>query len=366
MLLAFVLWARRKPRSRRGTRALSPKRTPLVPSRPAPPPELEEAVVNGESTPIPASLAELTLLTQETMTEEGRQLQARICAELQEPHPVQRQLAIGLDDPEDLIEVVSSDAGLSADVLRTVNSAAFSLVEPITSVPQAVNYLGVNVVKGLVLRATLRQTSPDPDPAQEQALVHVWQSACSASAMARLLALELGRPRPSILGTQTLFFNIGDVALLRCFPGAEAWYREGISVVDRIHLQQEHCGLNGALLGAALVRQWGLPEEIGAAIERGYLPLTTGPADHPLRGDERIDNILLYLASRIGDRMTYHGLRDISSLDLTPGTEPSLYWLGAHLHAARIGRAMDLLYTPGFTRKANRVLGAFADRRQGG
>ena len=362
LLAALLWWRRRAPR--RGAGASGSPAAQVASARESRR-TVSPAVVTGESAPIPPELSSLSLRGEDTLDEQDRALLERVCAEMGEPHPVQRQLASGLDDPEDLIEVVSSDAGISADVLRTVNSAAFALMEPITSVPQAVNYLGVNIVKGLVLRVTLRQSARAAEPAQEQALTHVWQSALATSAMARLLALELGRPRPSVLGTQALFLNIGDVALLRSVAGADAWYRQGTVPVERIRQQQEECGLNAAIVGAAVVRRWGLPEGIGDAIARGWLPLGTGPGQHPLRGEAREDNVLLYLASRIGDRLAYHGLRDIAELDLTPGTDPSLYWLGAHLHAARLGRVTELVYTPGFCRKANRVLATFAARGQG-
>ena len=357
--------ARARQRKRSSAAVVFP---PGRPSQPTPAPRnksmaLKAApVVSNDSTPIPDVLVDLSLLSEEDLDDDGQATLAQICAQYEEPHPVQRKLATGLDEPEDLIEVVSADAGLSADVLRTVNSAAFALMAPITSVPQAVNYLGVAIVRALVLRATLIKSPDEQDPEREQALMHLWQSACAASAMARLLALDLGRSRPSILGTKALFTSIGDVAVMRCIPGAESWYEKSSSMVDRIRQQQSQCGLNSALVGAALARQWSLPEEIRKAIAGSYLPLVNSPVGYPLRGEARIDNVLVYLAMVIGDRTTYHGMRDIASLDLSPGSVPELYWLDAHLHAARLGRVTDLLQTSAFRHKANRVLQTFAAR----
>lgn len=367
LLVAWAIWQLRPQRRLSSPRRRSGRKTQrregeALPSHAVDELDVQDAEVPAES--MPSSLAELRILTRSDLDTTARETMQRICHDLDEPDPVQRRLATGLDDPDELISVVGSDAGLSADVLRTVNSAAFALVAPITSVPQAVNYLGVNIVKGLVLRATLRRAASDSDPAQAAALQCIWQSACAASAMVRLLALELGMARPSVLATEALFFNVGDVALVHGVPGATDWYREGLSIVERIGRQQAECGLNASVLGASLVRQWQLPASIGDAVEYAYLPLAMEAADHPMTGEPRRENVLRFLGSRIGDRVTYHGLRDIAELDLVPGTEPGLYRLGAHLDAAGLGRVRELIGAPGFRRKANRLLEAFADTRQ--
>mgnify|MGYP006273887301 CR=1 FL=1 len=284
----------------------------------------------------------------------------QVCAQMPEPNPVQRHLATGLDEPEDLVQVVSSDAGLTAEVLRSVNSPVFALAEPITSVRHAITFLGINIVKGIVLRAALAENdSAARSREQDAALARIWQSACCASAVVQLIAQELGRPRASVIGTRALFFNLGDVALLNAVPAAPSWYREGVSVVERLEAQQAACGANAPIIGGRLARRWGLPEEIARAVETAYLPLVTPPQDFPLQGDARVDALLLYLAGRIGDRVAYGGLRDLAALEIAPSSGPGLYYLRDHLEQAGLAALPGLLQSPGLRRKANRLLDSF-------
>lgn len=310
--------------------------------------------------PLPAELEGFKLVLHEDLDADALARVESICSSMPEPHPVQRKLASGLDTPDELMEAVSSDAGLTASILRTVNSAAFSLAAPITSVQHAITYLGVSVVKGLVAQAAVAEHSDEGTPEQQAALARIWKSACSASALAQILGQELGIERPSVLATKALFFNLGDVALATGVEDAPTWYVDGASIVSRVSAQQDACAANTAILGSTLARMWHLPDDIADAIESGFVPLVTHPADYLIEGDARRDSVLLYLVGRIGDRVAYRGLRDIGDLQLIESEEPALFYLAEHLDTAGLGRVVTLFQEPAFKRKANRVLQTLA------
>jgi hypothetical protein len=358
--LAF-LWLR-KPRGRppRAATPRPPAASRPVPAAPVAVPETPAGDPATEPRELPEALERLDLLSTAALDADGRQRLLSVCAAMPEPHPIQTRMATGLDAPEELMEAVASDAGLTASILKTVNSAAFALSTPITSVQHAVTYLGVSVVKGLVAQAVVARAMPEGTPQQEAALARIWRSACNASALAQMFGQELGLQRPSVLATKSLFFNLGDVALVLAVEEAAEWYSEGVSIVDRIDAQQRRCGLNTALVGAELARSWNLPADLVDAIETGFLPLCTPPAAHPMEGDERRSNVLVYLAGRIGDRVTYGGLRDIADLPLVGSAAPGLFYLADHLEAAGLGRALQLTGDPAFRRKANRLIETLA------
>lgn len=306
--------------------------------------------------PLPAELEGFHLVMWDELTPEVSANIDAICTRMPEPHPVQRKLASGLDTPDALMEAVASDAGLTASILRTVNSAAFSLASPITSVQHAITYLGMSVVKGLVAQAAVAEQLDEGSPEQQAALGRIWKSACTASALAQMLGQELGVERPSVLATKALFFNLGDVALVTSVEGLPAVYSDGVSIVDRVSAQQKACSANTAIVGAGLARHWHLPDDIANAIESGFIPLVTPASEHPMSGAERQENVLLYLAGRIGDRVTYRGLADIAELPITDSEEPGLFYLEEQLKASGLGRVPALLEEPAFRRKANRVL----------
>ncbi|MFK7830917.1 MAG: HDOD domain-containing protein [Congregibacter sp.] len=313
-------------------------------------------VPEEDKRPVPEVLLTLNLAVSSDLDEQTLERVESICANMPDPHPVQRQLASGLDTPDELMDVVSSDAGLTAGILRSVNSAAFSLASPITSVQHAITYLGVSMVKGLVAQASLAARAEEGTQEQQAALARIWKSAGIASALAQMLGQELGVARPSVIATKTLFFNLGDVALVLGVDVATAWYAESVTAVERIVLQQSACGANTAIVGSQLAREWNLPDDIAQAIEGGLLPIAFSAAAKPMELDERRDSALMYLAGRIGDRAAFHGLRDIGELDLRDDKDPELFYLPDHLEAAGLTRVADVLLDPAFRRKANRLL----------
>ncbi|MFT6891598.1 MAG: HD-like signal output (HDOD) protein [Halioglobus sp.] len=364
LLVASTLWLLiRKPK--RKSRLNRPrKETPVSRANAKGAVSAELPVVQSETIDPPAKQARPTpdelqgfhLITQSEIDEAVRERIELVCTNMPEPHPVQRQLAGGLDTPDALMEAVASDAGLTASILRTVNSAAFSLASPITSVQHAITYLGVSVVKGLVAQAAVAERLDDETPAQQAALSRIWKSARTASAMAQMLGQELGVERPSVLATKALFFNLGDVALAMGIEESPAWYSEGVSIVQRVAAQQQACSANAVIVGSTLASLWHLPDDIANAIEFGLLPLVTSAAEHPMQGEAKRDNVLMYLAGRIGDGVTYRGLRDIGELNLIDSEESGLFYLPAHLQEAGLGKVPQLLQDPAFRRKANRVL----------
>ncbi|MFK8041994.1 HDOD domain-containing protein [Congregibacter sp.] len=340
-----------KPVSRPSTKGAESAELPVF--EPAGP-----TIADAPERALPEELKSFHLIMQAELSSEVLAGIESICERMPEPHPVQRQLASGLDTPDDLMDAVASDAGLTASILRTVNSAAFSLASPITSVQHAITYLGVSVVKGLVAQAAVAEQLDEGDPAQQAALLRIWKSACTASALAQMLAQELGLERPSVLATKALFFNLGDVALVTCLEGLPESYIEGVSIVERVTAQQNACSANTAIVGAALARLWRLPEDIAEAIDSGFIPLVTPASAHPMQGVKQQENVIMYLAGRIGDRVTYRGLRDIAELNVTDSDEPGLFYLADHLESAGLGRVPALLQEPAFRRKVNRVLAA--------
>jgi hypothetical protein len=313
-----------------------------------------------EPEPLPEPLAGLHLLKAEDIDEASWIRVAKVCEGMGDPHPVHTRLAGGLDSPEELREVVSADGGLTASILKTVNSAAFALASPITSVQHAVTYLGVGVVRGLVVRAALAEREETGTPEQQATLNSIWKSACSGSAFAQLIGQELALPRPSVLATKSLFFNLGDVAIARSVAGAHEWFTPDVDVIERIDAEQRALGANTAITGAALARHWNLPEDLADSIEEGYLPLVLRPGEHPMKGEDYQQNVLMYLAGQIGDRITYRGLRDIADLELEGAQEPALYNLAGHLDASGLKRVIPLLQDPTFRRKANRLISTLA------
>ncbi|MDO6592781.1 HDOD domain-containing protein [Neptuniibacter sp. 1_MG-2023] len=305
-------------------------------------------------------LTEFDLFTLSEIDEEQVTRAQQLCEKLPDPHPVQSKLAGGLDTPQELIETLATDPGLTAGVLQTVNSAAFALTSPISSVQHAVNYLGVSFVKSLISQAAIADQTKSCSDVEKTALQRVWLSTAVGSAFATLLGQHSGDPRPSVLATKALFFNLGDLAFILGEKGAHAWYAEGMTLLDRVKAQQQTCGVNSSIVGSALARKWGLPAEIERAIGNSMLPLVKTPTELALKDDELKDSILLYLAGRVGDSVAYEGLRDLAEFTIETIDEPSTFLMKSHLEASEQKLVINLLSDIGFRKKFNRLLSTLA------
>ena len=346
-----------KQRGEQRKQMSSSKREALVVSDPE---GLSARGPDNEDREVPEALQNLTLSTLSGLDSEVRDRLQDVCANIPEPHPIQKQLAAGFDSPDALVEAVVSDAGLTANILRTVNSASFALVAPITSIRHAITYLGVSVVQGLVARASVETSALQGSEEQQQEVEKIWQSASVASAIGQMLGQELGVDRPSVLATKALFTNLGDVAMVLGFDEGWSWYTDGMGLIERVSAQQQATGVDAAVLGTLLAQYWQLPDEISQALEASYQPLkgVLQPVESERR-PEQLENVLIYVACRVGERATYQGLRDIREFVLCDSEVLELFFLPEHLANVGATRLPLLFNDAAFCRKINRLLSAY-------
>lgn len=313
-------------------------------STPAPPP------------PAPPELQYFSLFTIDNVELKERQAIQAICDSMPPPHPIQSQLVGGLDTPEELKETVVLDAGLTAAVLRTVNSAAFGLSSPITSVQHAITYLGVTAVKGLVTQAAFSERSPTGTPQQQAALDKIWKAARYSGAFAQMIGQEFALPRLSVVATSALLANLGDVALATTKIESLEDFEDNSTLMYRAKQQQAKFGFNSFIVGSALAKHWGLPPELALSIASSGLLLTTAPQDYPLPKETILRNLIIYTACRLGDAIAYRKIDDIDDFGAEDSDNSDLFFWRQYLQVSGLSRVKDLFSDAGFKRKANRLI----------
>lgn len=175
------------------------------------------------------------------------------------------------DDPNlaNIARLVGSDVGVSAAMLKTVNSPYFGLRQRVSSVLNAVQILGakntVNIVTGLMLRNSLGGGKPS--------LERFWDSAEKVASFSAFLAGRLPRIPRDEAYTFSQFHDCGIPILLQKFPnyvetlkqaaGSEELITE---IEDRVH------STNHAAVGHLVARTWYLPDVICEAILRHHDP----------------------------------------------------------------------------------------------
>lgn len=187
-----------------------------------------------------------------------------------------------LDDPDssvhDLANAVASDAGITARVLRAVNSVLYGFPGKIETVTRAVNLMGMQQVHDLVLSTSVIGAFSGIRPARMH-MARFWKDCVFRGLAARAAARELGVGDPERLFVEGLLADIGHLVMFQAVPeAADAALSESRRSQAPIHqIEDDIVGCNFAEVGAALATAWHLPSSFATAIGAQLNPAMGGP-----------------------------------------------------------------------------------------
>jgi putative nucleotidyltransferase with HDIG domain len=183
-------------------------------------------------------------------------------------------------------EIAANDPSLAASLLRTVNGAASGLSRKVTSVAEAVSYLGFGVVRSLVVQLRLEQVMPLRDAAATIETEDLWVHSLAVSYIADALAERLGDVDRGFVATLGLLHDIGRLAIVAQFPDRAATVRNvGVSSdpnESRLDRERRAFGADHAVLGATLGLRWKLPADLTQAIRWHHEPEKAFESHDPL------------------------------------------------------------------------------------
>jgi HD-like signal output (HDOD) protein len=178
-------------------------------------------------------------------------------------------------------KVIEMDAAVCAKVLQLVNSAYFGLGQKIVSIRPAVTYLGVEIIKSLVLGSTSFSDKAisevkgfSPDRLQQHSM------------LTAILAKKIvGNPALADAAfTAGLLHDIGALVLLHAAPPdyVRALERKKELNGDSAAAEREIFGVTHAEVGAYLLGLWGIPFPIVEAVAFHHRPNEVAPESRPL------------------------------------------------------------------------------------
>jgi putative nucleotidyltransferase with HDIG domain len=163
------------------------------------------------------------------------------------------------------------DVAMSAKVLQLANSALFGLTSTVTSVRDAVMYLGVDTIRSLALTAeAFGKVAP-----RGSAEFSLDDFQAHAMLVARITAsiLPAGRTQQEAV-TAALLHDIGKLVLVS--DDDRRWTQINHQARERdvpVHVvEQETDGVTHAHIGAHLLSLWGLPDPIVEAVAHHHDP----------------------------------------------------------------------------------------------
>lgn len=176
------------------------------------------------------------------------------------PKSVQRILELTRDvnsTPKDLVEVIDKDPVVTVKILKVVNSAYYNLPKQITSIGNAVVYLGFNTIKNLTLSIAAIGMLPKSNESGFDAQQYLLHSLTTA-ALAKQLAVKMDDADPMDCFIAGLLHDFGKVVFAQMMPNEfKLALLQSQATGESLHtaLQQE-IGADHALVGAMLVEKW--------------------------------------------------------------------------------------------------------------
>lgn len=168
---------------------------------------------------------------------------------------------------KEVAEVVSRDLVLTARVMQLVNSSFFANHRAMDSIVDAVGYLGLDVVRGLV--AAVKAFDGFEGVIGEEPLVELFLHCVTVGSLCRRIAIEEGltvRDQEDAL-LAGMLHDIGKLVLAQAFPASfEAILSEKTDWWPSSEPECYKAGISHAEVGAYLLGLWGFQNHIVEAV----------------------------------------------------------------------------------------------------
>lgn len=196
--------------------------------------------------------------------------------------------------------IISQDLGLTAGILKIVNSAYFGLVRRVDSPHQAVALLGAGMLKGLVIYEQVFKML-DPAKYSDLNIERLWSHSLDAARCCRMLARVVGQDSGE---TEDAFLAglLHDLGKIVLHEGAPDGYRRALHLAasESISLVEAEASVFGAThaeIGAYVLGLWGFDAQVVQPIAAHHRPSLHGTVD-PVTAILHCTDVLLHDMSR--------------------------------------------------------------------
>ncbi|MCK5437527.1 MAG: HDOD domain-containing protein, partial [Desulfobulbaceae bacterium] len=154
-------------------------------------------------------------------------------------------------------KVISKDHILAAKLLKLVNSSFYGFPQRISSISSAIILLGFNVIKSLIISASIFEFMETQD-------LELWEHSLGCAVVSSVLAKRLGVSEPEEISTAGLIHDIGKVAIKMELPKKFEEIHSLISErgISSLDAEREILGLDHAEVGGWLAKSWNLPAKL--------------------------------------------------------------------------------------------------------
>lgn len=171
-------------------------------------------------------------------------------------------------------EIIEHDQSSVLKLLKLANSSVFGFRSRITSVHQAILYLGFEEVKNLLL--TLKIITIFKTKQHNQNLItpaDFWKHSIATGVISRFIGLNIGMKSSETLFISGVVHNIGRLLLLISYPDEYSQVLEfhKTNKVTLIQAERKIFGVSNAVVGELLAQKWKLPIQISEVIKNYFV-----------------------------------------------------------------------------------------------
>jgi putative nucleotidyltransferase with HDIG domain len=175
-----------------------------------------------------------------------------------------------------LARKVSHDQALTAKTLRLANSSTYGLQVKVTTIQQAITFLGFQTTRNLITAAAITGCFAQGQCAgfSDKAF---WRHSIATAACARVLARRM-RFNQDYAFTAGLLHDIGRLVLVTTFPEryAEAIAWRAAHDCDMLEAERAALGIDHVAAGVALGEHWNFSDTMRLAIAHHHDPEAPG------------------------------------------------------------------------------------------
>lgn len=173
-----------------------------------------------------------------------------------------------------LTEIISQDQALTGNILRLCNSSYYGMPRVVSSLSQAIMYLGFHTVRNLVLTCSLSQLFSPAKKVYGYKRGGLWQHAVVCAMTAQMISKKI---RPDISDsafTAALLHDIGQLILAITIKDTSDTIIDLMVNYDipELEAEREAVGISHDELGALLADKWNFPEELVHSIRYHHMP----------------------------------------------------------------------------------------------
>lgn len=185
---------------------------------------------------------------------------------------VVQQVLVKVGDPnfafKDLMETVRMDPGITAHVLRMCNSPYYGLRREVSSLQEALTYLGTNNIVQIILSSELVGQFKQHQDGYRLERGELWKHCMACALLAQKIGDRVRFPDMATLFTAALLHDVGKLVLSQYVGSRFEEIDELVQDQDMsfVEAEQQVLGIDHALLGAAVARKWNFPDPIMVAI----------------------------------------------------------------------------------------------------